>query len=436
MAFHVFNHHNGIIDYQSRGQRDAKQGERIDGEAEKLGEDKRSHKRNRNGDGRNNRAAPSLQEKENHDDHDQDGFRKRLEHLADRFAHRARCVKCYLVFQAGGEALCQPLHLCLHVAPHLQGVGIGELQHAQPHGVLAVIAKLAAIAFRTQLGAAHVAQFNQRAIAGALDHNVLKLFGVAQPSHGANADLVTLAGLRRRLAHLSGSHLNVLLAQRGGHVSGSKSARRQPHRIKPQPHGILALAKDDYITHALHALDGVAHIEVKVIADEKVVVFLVGRVETVRHHKRAGIFGDAYACRLHFNRQAPQRAGCPVLYVDRGHIQVAVQFKSSVDGSRAVIATGGTHIAHAFRAIDGLLQQRGHTGFHRLRVCSGIEGGNTHRRRREVGILRHRQRWDGHGSCQHNQQRANGCENGPANEKIDHEESLDLLPRINADQRG
>jgi len=77
------------------------------------------------------------------------------------------------------------------------------------------------------------------------------------------------------LSNLPGGYLDVLLAKRGSHVSGGKVARRQPDWIKPQPHGIFALAKDNDAAYALHALDGVAHVKVKIVADEKVVVLFV-----------------------------------------------------------------------------------------------------------------------------------------------------------------
>ena len=34
VALHVFDHHDGVVDHQARGQRDAEERERVDGEAE------------------------------------------------------------------------------------------------------------------------------------------------------------------------------------------------------------------------------------------------------------------------------------------------------------------------------------------------------------------------------------------------------------------
>src|SRR5260370_61560 len=84
---------------------------------------------------------------------------------------------------------------------------------------VSVLMTLPAVPLRAQFGAAHVPQLDQRAVLGALNHNVLELFGVAQPAHGAHADLVRLVGRRGLLSHLSRRHLHVLLAQRRRHVS-------------------------------------------------------------------------------------------------------------------------------------------------------------------------------------------------------------------------
>ena len=424
MALHVFNDHNGIVHHQSGGQGDAEQRQGIDREAEQLGEDESSDQRNRNGDRGNNSAAPALEEKKDHHDHDQDGLGQRLQHLLDRFAHGARGIEGHLVLQAHGKAPGQLFHGGLDVAAHLQGVGVGELQHAQAHGVLAVIAKLSAVAFGAQFGAAHIAQLNQRTtVFRALHHDMVELLGIAQTAHGAHADLVVLAGRRGLLPHLARRHLDVLLAQGAAHVAGGEVARGQLHRVQPEPHGIFALAENDHVAHALHPLQRVAHVQVKIVADEELVVLAFIGIKTVRHHERAGVLGDADAGGLHFGGQAPQRAGSAVLHVHRRHIQVAVQVKGGADGAGPVIAAGRAHVAHALSPVDGLLQQRGHAGLHRLRVCAGIKGAHADGGRRQVGILRHRQGRNGNRPGQHNQQRTYRGKYRPAYEKVNHEES-------------
>ena len=72
MALHIFDHDDGVIDHQAGGQRDAEQGQRIDGEAENLDERKGADQRNRDGDRRDDGRAPVEQEEEDNDDDDDD----------------------------------------------------------------------------------------------------------------------------------------------------------------------------------------------------------------------------------------------------------------------------------------------------------------------------------------------------------------------------
>ncbi len=195
---------------------------------------------------------------------------------------------------------------------------------------------------------------------------MVEFLRVAQPSHGPHADLIGLPRGRGLLSHLPRGYLHILFAQGAGHVRGSQVAFGQPHWIKPEPHGIFALAKDNYVAHALHALDGIADVKIKVVADKQAVILVFVRIKTERHNKRASVLADAHARGLHFNGQASQRGGSAVLHIDRSNVQVAVKIKGSADGTGAVIAAGGAYVAHAFGAVDGLFQQGGHAGFHRL----------------------------------------------------------------------
>ena len=151
------------------------------------------------------------------------------------------------------------------------------------------------------------------------------------------------------------------------------------------------------------------------------------RIETGAQHKGAGNLGYAEAGGLHLGRQAAQGAGCAVLHVYSRDIKVTIQFKRSGNAAGTIIAAGGVHVAHVFRAVDGLLQQRGDTGFHRLRIRAGVERAHGDLGRRKIRELRNRQQGNRDRACQHDQQRANSREYRTTNEKIDHEESFWIM---------
>ena len=66
VAFHVFDDDNSVVYNQSCGQGDAKQGEGVNRKSKKFSEDESANQRDRNGDSRNDSAAPALKEQENH----------------------------------------------------------------------------------------------------------------------------------------------------------------------------------------------------------------------------------------------------------------------------------------------------------------------------------------------------------------------------------
>ena len=62
MPFDVLDDDDRIVDDEAGGERDAEKSERIDREAEQLHERERSDERHRNGDGRDKRRPPVLEE--------------------------------------------------------------------------------------------------------------------------------------------------------------------------------------------------------------------------------------------------------------------------------------------------------------------------------------------------------------------------------------
>ncbi len=136
VSLHVFDDHDGVVNYQSCGQRDAEKGERVDGEAEDLDEGKCADQRNRNSDGGNDGGAPVQQEQEDDHDDDGDGFGQGHEHFADGVADHGCGIESDGVFEAGGKALGEFLQRSLGGTVHFQGIGVGELLDADTMSVV------------------------------------------------------------------------------------------------------------------------------------------------------------------------------------------------------------------------------------------------------------------------------------------------------------
>ncbi len=129
VSFDVLDDHDRVVDDDTGREHDAKERERVDREAKQLHERKRADERHRNGDGRNNRAAPVLQEQE-HDEHDEtDRFEQRPEHFNDRLTHDRDVVERELPLQSGRKVLLEARHFNLHALEHFDRVGRGQQLH-------------------------------------------------------------------------------------------------------------------------------------------------------------------------------------------------------------------------------------------------------------------------------------------------------------------
>ena len=282
------------------------------------------------------------------------------------------------VLHAGREALGQALQLGAGIAIDGQGVGGGQLRDGEADGFVAVEAQIRGVGFGAQLGAAHVADAHQRAVGAGLENDVFEFRGLDHASDGADADLIVLAGVRRRLADAAGRHLHVLFLQRAQDVGGGEAAAGQTHRVQPQAHGVLSFAEDDHVGDARHALDGVADVHVQIIAEEEAVVFAVLGVDAGGEDEAGGGLGDVDAGGADFDGQAAQRGVDAILHVHGGEVDIAGDVEGDGDGAGAVVAGVRGHVLHALDAVDLLLDGSGDGGFHGLRVGAGIEAGDGH----------------------------------------------------------
>ena len=174
---------------------------------------------------------------------------------------------------------------------------------------------------------------------------------------GADAELVHLPRWRRRLADAAGGDLDVLLAQRTDHVAGRDLARGEAIGIEPQAHRILALAEDGDVADAGHALQGVAHVDVEVVAQEERVVLSLLREDAHRHHEAGGLLLHADAVGAHFCRHAAERLVHAVLHVDGGDVLVAGDVERDGDRRDTTVGARRGHVQHALDAVDGLLER-------------------------------------------------------------------------------
>ena len=318
----VLDDDDGVVDDDAGGEDDAEERQRVDREVEELEERERADERHRNRHRRDDRAAPVLQEQEHHEDDEPDGFGQRLQHLDDRLADDADVVERQAPLETGREAPLEPLHLAHHALKRLERVGRRQQLDADAGRVEAAVAQIRRVGLGAELDAPDVADPHQRAVLAGLDDDVLELRRLGETAHRADADLEHLLGRRRRIAEGAGRHLQVLLAQRVDDVAGADVPRRQLGRIEPQAHRELALAEDDDVADAGHALDGVLDVQVDVVAEELRVVAVVLREEAEAAEKPGRVLRHRDAGRAHVGRHAAERLVDAILDVDRRQIRI------------------------------------------------------------------------------------------------------------------
>ncbi len=366
----------------------------------------------------NQRAAPILQEDEHHDHDEDDRLHQRLQHFANGVADKGRGVEGDGVTQARRKSLGKPCQLGANGLIDIESIGGGQLADPDADTVVAVEAKLAAVVLGAQLGMANVSQTDEGSVTTGLQNDVVELRDFGEPTQGAHADLIHLGGRGGLGSYLARGNLHILLLQSRDNIAGRKSACCQPGRIEPQAHGIFALAEYLHIGDARNTLQRVLDINVDVVADELVGVAIAVAVEAGRHDERCRHLVNDDAGIFDFVGQAAGHALHTILNVDGCQIERAGQFESNVDGTAAVITAGGSHVAHAFHAIDGFFQQSGYGGLDGLGVGAGVEGADRDLWWRQVRKLCHREEWNTHRTRDHDEQRGDGRENWTLDEEI------------------
>ncbi len=149
------------VDDKAGGERDAEEGECVDGEAEDLDEGEGADERDRDGDGGDDGRTPVEQEEEDDDDDDGDGFRQRRHHFLDGVTDDGGRVERYGVLQSRRKTLGEFLERSLGLGVHIERIGVGELQHADALRGEAVVLERGAVILGANFGMAYVAQQDQ-----------------------------------------------------------------------------------------------------------------------------------------------------------------------------------------------------------------------------------------------------------------------------------
>ena len=198
---------------------------------------------------------------------------------------------------------------------------------------------------------------------------------------------------------------------------GVEVVGRQLLRVEPEPHAVVALAEVGDVADARQTRQLVADLDGGVVAQVEVVAAVVRR-EQVDDHQHVGrllLDGDAAALDQVGQDRLGQRHA--VLHQHLGDVQVGAGLER--DGQRVVAVVGALrgHVHHALDAVDLLLDGGGHGVGDDLGVGAGVGRRHLDGRRRDLRVLRDRQREQGDAAAQRDDDGQHRGEDRPVDEE-------------------
>src|SRR5436305_1228202 len=179
MALHVFDYNDGVIYNQPDGQHDRQQGKKVDGEPEKLHQEKRSNQRNWDRHHWNEDGTDRTEEQKDHDHDNEERVDQSLYDFADRIVDVSGLVVGNVPSHAGGQFLSDLIHLGADALDDVHRVRVRQNPNAHKHGLLTGETDLRVVIFRAKHHVRDIAQAHERAFLFAHDQ-FLKILRLVQ----------------------------------------------------------------------------------------------------------------------------------------------------------------------------------------------------------------------------------------------------------------
>jgi hypothetical protein len=171
-----------------------------------------------------------------------------------------------------------------------------------------------------------------------------------------------------------GCRLDILLADRAGHIHRREAQIGQLAGVEPDAHGIRARAEEEHLANAGNPSQHIADVEVGIVAEEHVIITTIGRDQIDRQRKVGGLLGDADALLDDFRRQLRQGVLSAILHVLSGEVEIIADLEGHGDACTAAVAAAGRHIQHALYPVDLLLERGSDCALDDLGTGARVEG--------------------------------------------------------------
>ncbi len=419
---HALDDDDGVVHDNADGEHDAEQGREVDGEAERRHGGEGADDRDRNRGRRHEGGAEILQEGQDHHQDENAGLVERLVDFRDRVPHKDRGVVGNGILQPLGEALGHPVHQGFDFLADLERVGIRRLIDGDARRRLAVQAEFLGIGLRAELDAGDVAEMDQPAALGGLvlDDDIAELRGLVEARLDVDGVLELDIPGRGRRAGLAGGDVLVLLADRADDVLGFEPEAVQLAGVHPDAHGVIAGADDPDAADAGQTGERVDEVDRRVIAQEKRVIFVVGRIQHHELQDRGVLLLDVDALRLDRFGQRGQGELDAVLHQNLVDIRIGADGEGDGQHISAVRRARRLHIEHLVDAVDLVLDRQRDGVQHGLGAGAGIARRDLNRRRDHVGIFGDGQAVERHRADDDEHDRQHIGQNRTLDEKFGH----------------
>ncbi len=428
-AVDVFDDDDGVIDDDADGEDETEEGEHVEGEAEHPHDGEGADEGDGDGQERDEGSAPALEEDEDDEGDEGDGFKEGFDDVLDAVADEGGGVVGDGIGDAGGEALFEVFHFGVDGVGGGDGVGAGELEDGQSDGGESVEVGGGGIIGGGEFDAGDVLEAGDAAVGAGFDDDVGELFGIDESALSVDG-VLELGGAfgKGEAADDAGGDLHVLVADGVDEITGGDIARSEFFRIEPESHGVIAGAEDEDIADAGEAGDFILDLKGGEVAEVERIAGAVGGIDGDGECDIGGGFFDDDAAADDFRGEDGLGDGDAVLDLDLGDVEVGAELEGDGELHAAVIAALAGHVEHAFDAVD-LFFDGGGNGFgDGFGVGAGIVGADGDGGGRDFRILRDGEGEDGDGANDDGDDGEHAGEDRALNEEVS--ESHRLFPVV------
>ena len=200
VALDILDHDDRVVDDDADREHQPEQRQIVEAVAERREHGEGADERYGNGDDRDHRGAPLLQEHQDHNDDEHHCLQQRILHRVDRLLDELGGIIDDAIFEAFGESLRRGLHLGLDRLGGFERVRPRALERREQHRRVARQIGVAVIVRRAELDARDVGDANLPPVGVGADHDIGELLRVGEAALRLDVELIGVAVRIGRLA--------------------------------------------------------------------------------------------------------------------------------------------------------------------------------------------------------------------------------------------